>query len=331
MRRSSVLLGVLAIMLLAVQVQARVTVEKTSYRGWPDSYRLTAGDYSLVVVPEIGGRIMEYSLAGKNVLWENADEFGRTYPVAADWKNYGGYKTWVSPEDLVGWPPDFMLDAGKANVEVLQNPKGLPVLKVTGAPSAKMGIYFTKEITLDENGDVTINQHMHNISGKAISNGIWDVTQVQTPCVVAFPVNKKTKFKDGLSFRTTEARSSTQYEFKEGLCFTTYKGEIGDVTSDSPGPWMIWFKDDLAFVKSFGPIDWKSDFPDNGSTCEVFTSKPQLGYVEMEILGPVVDLKPGEETELVGKWHVFKLSQPVKDANRALKAIKGMQGRGWIP
>ena len=329
MKRSILVTIMLAV--LAVQAQARVTVEKITYRGWPDSYRLTAGEYSLVVVPEIGGRIMEYSLAGKNVLWENPAEFGQTYPISNEWKNYGGYKTWVSPEDLVGWPPDFLLDSGKANVEILQNPKGLPVLKVIGAPSAKMGICFTKEITLGEDGQVTIVQHMTNIGAKTINNGIWDVTQVRTPCLVAFPVNPKTKFKDGLNFRTAEARNSSQYSFMEGFCITTYKGEVGDITSDSPGPWLIWFKDDLAFVKSFGPIDWKLEYPDNGSTCEVFTSKPQLGYVEMEVLGPVVELMPGHETDLTGKWRIFRLSQPVTDENRVLKAIKGMQGKGWIP
>ena len=35
-----------------------------------------------------------------------AEEFGRTYPISSDWRNYGGYKTWVAPQDIWGWPPD---------------------------------------------------------------------------------------------------------------------------------------------------------------------------------------------------------------------------------
>ena len=329
--RKLAVVSVVVGLLISSGAQARVTVERTSYRGWADSYRLTAGSYSLVVVPEIGGRIMEYSLEGRNVIWENAEEFGRTYPISGDWRNYGGYKTWASPQDVWGWPPDFLMDAGKANVEVLQDPKGLPMLKVVGAPSLKMGIVFIKEITLRENGEVVIKQRMRNIGRKSVSYGIWDVTQVRTPCFVVFPVNPKTKFSDGLNYLMSEAKNSSQYDFKDGYCIVTYLGEPGDIASDSPGPWMIWFKDDLAYVKLFGPAEKGADYPDSGCTCEVFTSDRKLGYVEMEILGPVVELQPGAETELTGRWQVFKLSQPVTDANRVLKAIAGMKGKKWIP
>ena len=322
---------IIALLILSIQAEARVTVECINYRGWQDSYRLTAGAYSLVVVPEIGGRIMEYSLDGRNVIWENPLEFSQTYPIGSEWRNYGGYKTWVSPQDLWGWPPDFMLDSGKANIEVLQSPKGLPVLKIIGAPSLKSGVFFTKEITLMESGEVVIKQRMHSISSKVLAYGIWDVTQVRTPCFAAFPLNPNTKFPDGLNYLMSECRNSAQYEFKDGFCIVTYMGERGDIASDSPGPWLIWFKDDLAYVKFFGPTEKDAEYPDSGCTCEVFTSDRKLGYVEVEILGPVVELQPGAETELIGRWRIFKLSQPVTDSNRVLKAITGMRGKGWIP
>lgn len=310
---------------------AKVTVERTVYRGWADSYRLTAGDYSLVVVPEIGGRIMEYSLEGRNILWENQSEFGQTYPVTKEWHNFGGYKTWVSPEEYWGWPPDFMLDCGKANIEVLQNPKGLPVLQVIGAPSLKAGLFFSKEITLTESGEVIVKQRMHNISSKAVQYGIWDVTQAKTPCFVAFPVNPKSKFPDGLHYKIAESRNSTQFSFRDGYCITTYKGEPGDIASDSDGPWIICFNGDLAFVKLFGPMERGAEYPDGGCSCEVFTSDPKLGYVEMEVLGPMVKLPPGGQTELEGRWKIIKLSQPVTNEDRVVKAITGMRGKGWIP
>lgn len=316
---------------LSIQTYAKVTVEHITYRGWTDSYRLTAGDYSLVVVPEIGGRIMEYSLQGRNVLWENTSEFGLTYPITKEWHNFGGYKTWASPEEYWGWPPDFMLDCGKANVEVLQNPKGLPVLKVIGAPSLSAGLFFSKEITLTESGEVQIKQRMHNIGTKSVQYGIWDVTQVKTPCFVAFPMNPNSRFPDGLRYKIAESRNSTQFNFVDGYCITAYKGEPGDIASDSDGPWLVWFKDDLAFVKLFGPMVKGAEYPDGGCSCEVFTSDLKLGYVEMEVLGPMVDMPPGGQTELEGRWKIIRLSQPVTSEDRVIKAIKGMRGKGWIP
>ena len=325
-------LFILALAFMAVSTaQAKVTVEKISYRGWPGSYRLTAGDYSLVVVPEIGGRIMEYSLEGINFLWENESEYGMTYPIKKEWHNFGGYKTWVSPEEYWGWPPDFMLDCGKANVEVLQTAKGLPMLRVIGAPSLSAGLFFSKEITLTESGEIQIKQRMHNIGPKTVQYGIWDVTQVKTPCFVAFPINPDSRFPDGLHYKIAESRNSTQFNFNEGYCITTYKGEPGDICSDSNGPWMLGFRDDLAFVKYFGPMEKDAEYPDGGCSCEVFTSDPKLGYVEMEILGPMIKMPPGGQIELEGRWKLIKLTQSVTNEDRVLKAIKGMRGKGWIP
>lgn len=120
-----------------------MTVERVNYRGWVDSFRLTAGRYSLVVVPEIGGRIMEYSVAGKNVIWENSEEFGRTYPIAGEWHNYGGYKNWIGQKNRWQWPPDPVLDYGKANVEVIQSPNEPPVL-IDRAPGRRRGSAGTR-------------------------------------------------------------------------------------------------------------------------------------------------------------------------------------------
>jgi len=328
MKRFAILL---MIGVLAASAGAKVTVERVTYRSWPDSYRLTAGGYSLVVVPEIGGRIMEYSLGGKNVFWENREEFGRTYSIAKEWHNYGGYKTWNSPQSAWGWPPDQFLDWGKANVEVLQDPKGLPVLKVTGAPSLKMGVLFVKEIALSESGEVVIKQYMRNIGPKPVSYGIWDVTQAPTPCFVTFPIKLNSRFPGGINYLMAEAKNSKQFNVRDGLSITQYLGEVGIIGSDSDGPWMIWFKDDLAYVKLFGPMEKDAEYPDDGCSCEVFTSDPKLGYVEMEILGPIVELKPGEQTELIGRWRIFKLTQPVKNDKGVLKAVTGMKGKGWIP
>jgi len=320
-----------AVVGLCVQAQAKVTVERTTYRGWIGSYRLTAGAYSLVVVPEIGGRIMEYSLDGRSVIWENPQEYGSTYPITKEWHNYGGCKTWVAPQDLWGWPPDPMLDFGKANVEVLQNPKGLPVLKITGCPSLSTGVLFTKEIVMDESGEVLLTQRMHNIGGKRVTYSVWDVTQVKAPCFVAFPVKPDSRFPDGISYIMAESRNSRQFDVRDGLCITNYLGEVGKIGSDTDGPWIIWFEGDLAYVKLFGPMKEDAEYPDGGCSAEVFTSEAKLGYLEMEILGPLVELEPGGQTELVERWRIFKLTQPVTDEGRVVKAVNGMKDKGWIP
>ena len=106
---------------------------------------------------------------------------------------------------------------------------------------------------------------------------------------------------------------------------------MGKIGSDTDGPWMIWLKNDLAYVKLFGPMEEGGEYPDGGCSAEVFTSDAKLGYLEMEILGPMAELQPGERTELVERWRIFKLTQPVTDEGRVIKAVNGMQTKGWIP
>ena len=312
------------------QVEAQVIVERLNYRGWDGSYRLRAGAYSLVVVPEIGGRIMEYSIGGRNVIWENPDEYGKTYPITKVWHNYGGYKTWPAPQELWGWPPDPMLDYGKTNVEILRGTGEKPLLRITSAPSLETGIVFMKDIELAPDGAVTLTQRMRNISGHPVRYSLWDVTQVKTPCFVVFPVSPDSRFEKGIRYSIEESRSSDQFTVYDGLCITEYIGKVGKIGSDSNGPWMIWFQDKLAYVKTFGPMQEGVEYPHGGCSAEVFTSDEKLGYLEMEILGPIVELNPGEETALVEEWRLYRLSQPVKDKGWIPKSINGMRGKGWI-
>ncbi|MHB1001762.1 MAG: DUF4380 domain-containing protein [Armatimonadota bacterium] len=326
-----IILVLLLMLLLCSQLCAKVTVQRIVYRGWADSYKLTAEPYNLVVVPEIGGRIMEYSYGGHNVIWEDPDEYGMTYPVAKEWHNFGGSKTWVAPQTLWGWPPDPMMDFGKANVEIRQNPKGLPVIKITGAPSLDLGIVVTREITLDDTGEVTLKQRLHNIGGKTVSCSVWDVTYVKTPGLVAFPVKQKSKFPGGIAYFNAESKNSKQYSVRDNLSITNYMGEQGLIGSDSDGPWMISFQNDLAYVKLFDPMKKGVEYPNNGCSVQVFTSDAKYGYLEMEVFGPVTDIKPGEHTEISEQWRILKLSQPVKDENWVVKAVNGMKGKNWIP
>lgn len=321
-----------SILLLAAgaMCRAETTIERINYRGWNDSYRMTAEAHSLVVVPEIGGRIMEYSLDGRNVIWENPEEFGKMHDLAKEWRNYGGYKTWVSPQDAWGWPPDPILDRGKANIETFDT-DGRKWLRIIGCPSFETGVAFVKELTLSETGDVTLVQRMRNVTDHKISWGIHDVTQVQTPCFVVFPVRPDSRLEGGFQYLAGDPQKSTQFTVRDGLCITSYHGKTYQISSDSDGPWMVWFKDDLAYVKLFPPMKRDSEYGDRGSSVTVFTSDGKLGYLEMEVLGPITELAPGQETSLTETWRIYRLDYPVKSQYSIPRVIKEMAEKGWIP
>ncbi len=78
---------------------SRVSVEEIdNYKqGWT-ALRMSNGLVTVVAVPAIGGRIMEYKLGDHPFLWTNPAEYGETYepPESEDdrqWINFGGYIT----------------------------------------------------------------------------------------------------------------------------------------------------------------------------------------------------------------------------------------------
>lgn len=304
---------------------AQVIIKQENYKGWPNSLVLERNDTRVVVVPDIGGRIMEFSLNGANPIWQNPAEFGKVYPITKVWHNYGGYKTWNAPQAVWQWPPDPFLDFGRANVEITDEG-----VRIYGAPSLEAGIMFIKEITIPERGKVRIEERMRNISGKEVRWSLWDVTQVSTPCFVVFPAEKNSKFPQGLYFFDEQSKKSSQWKIKDGLVIVEYKGETGKIGLDSSSNWMLYLKDNLAYVKRFPTLPG-ADYPDEGCSVEVYTNSKELPYLEMEILSPLVTLKPGEEYRTWEEWYIRLLSRPVKVEGDIPSAIRELVLAGILP
>ncbi len=96
-------------------------IERTSWGGWSDAYRLTNGTIEVVVVPA-SGRILHYGYTGAaNLLWQNASAVGGLPWRPGTWTNYGGSKTWIWPQEDwpartgSGWPPPTDLPATIVN------------------------------------------------------------------------------------------------------------------------------------------------------------------------------------------------------------------------
>jgi hypothetical protein len=299
-------------------------LERITYRGWKDSYRLSAGPYSLVVVPAIGGRIMAFSLGGRNSLWENPAEFGKLYgPNPDPWRNYGGYKTWNAPQSRWGFPPDTALDRGPAHVRVLKTPTGAPRgLEILGQSSDRFHLRFRKRVFLDpKTGAARLEQFMTNTGGKPQTWALWDVTQVPAPCTVAFQANPKSRFPKGI-YTYGQTKDTGQVSRDGDLVVVTWKGESAKFGGDCAAGWMVGLRGDLAYVKRFPPMSARHTYADEGAYAQVYTNGRELPYVEMEVSGPLVTLAPGGETGFVEEWQVVRLGSPKLSVQEAVSELR---------
>ena len=67
--------------------------------------------------------------------------------------------------------------------------------------------------------------------------------------------------------------------------------------------WAAYLKGDVLFIKHFARIE-SSVYPDNDVNFEVYTDE---NILELETLGPLVTLKPGQSVQHEERWLLAKM------------------------
>lgn len=319
---------------LACSASAKATIKRVDYKGWKDCYEMSNPLVRLVIVPQIGGRIMEYSTFGENVIWQNQDELGvvKSSDIGKKWHNYGGYKAWNSPQSKWIFPNlDNFYDYASAKVEVI--PGDNAGIRVSCTPIKHLGFQYVREIYLDDDtSHVRIVETMKNIVDREIEWGAWEVTQVNAPCKLAFPMNENSRFPLGWAIQHYEGKDMKQVTRFGNIGVMEYTGVVDKIGTDATDGWLVYMNDKLGYVKRWN-VAPSDTYPDGGCNTEIFTGNETIAgvYVEMEVLGPVLKLKPGEQTQLIEDWYLTKLDKGPKNASDVVAGLKVMKNQGLLP
>ncbi len=300
--------------------------------------KMTNGIVALVAVPEFGGRIMEYKIGSKPLLWVNLDEVQATGPATSAegagalsatkriWRNWGGYKVWPAPQTRWQGPPDpagSQLDGGQWVGRIVRPRGKVGEIELTSpADKTVTGLQITRRVTMETGTTrVRVQETFKNVSSKTIEWSIWDVTQVPgslAPDEVAsedarvyFPVNSKSRFEGG--YKLLIDKPSSQWRVLEGgLVEVSYKGELGKIGADSTAGWIAYVDDrhDWAYVKRFD-FQEGATYPDGGCNVEVYTSDKE-SYMEVEVLSPLRKIEPGAEMSFSEDWYAARVSAPLR-------------------
>ena len=322
------------LLLCASASWGQATVKQIDYHGWNGCWEISNPLVRVVVVPQIGGRIMEYSLGGENALWQNVDELGKVTgdDLGKTWRNYGGYKAWNAPQSK--WSTtnrDFHYDSAPAQVEPLADQSGV---RVTTAPIGHLGYQLIREVVLsDSTSRVRITERMRNISNHDITWGVWDVTQVNAPCWIAFPLNANSSYPQGWNVLYPPGRPVQQIKRVGNIGIAQYDNRTEKWATDAMGGWMAYIKDQLAYTKHWSTRLVDVTYPDGGCDAAFYTCSKDYfgGYAEMQVMGPITKLAPGEESTLVEDWFLTRLNQSAKDESDVISRLKMLQIRGMLP
>jgi hypothetical protein len=284
-----------------------VSVRRITYRGWPGCYQLSNGKAELVFVPQIG-RVMRFSaVGGPNVLWENAALSGKVVPVQLrrrEWANYGGDKLWPAPQNHWKWPPDTALDGGPHRVTVLAG----GTIRVESPSSKDKGIRFTREISLNPAGlGVTFRNVMENTSDQDVEWSVWEVAQIVIPQHALLPWHAGGRNKLGYyvfkDYAPAPGTVTTQITKNPTVQFKWHPTRSGKIGADSPAGW-VRARLKQGFFTISARFEPGQNYPDDGCGQEIWSNAGALQYMELELLGPIRILQPGDKQTLNTTWRL---------------------------
>lgn len=280
-------------------------IERIPYAGWPNCYRVSNGEVELVLTADVGPRIIRYGFKdGQNLFLELERDRGRTGGEA--WRLYGGSRLWVAPEDRVY---TYAADNDPVAVEVSGNR-----LRAQ-APVEHTGVQKRIEVEMADRGtEVRVHYCLANRTIWPLRIAPWVVTMMNPGGVGLATLPPRGKHPEVLAptnpivlFAFTNM-SDPRWGWLEKYVVLHQDWrkpdpeKIGLFNPSTRGAYLLG---EELFVKQFEASP-DEEFPDMGSSFEMFTNDSTL---ELETLGPMRTIRPGQSTEHLETW---SLHRPVR-------------------
>jgi len=302
--------------------------EEIDYQGWR-ALRLTNGMVTVVAVPDIGGRIMEYKLGSHPFLWTNPAQRGKTYPPATTeaerrWHNFGGYKLWPTASQRWQGPPDPLgssLDEGKWIGKIL-TPSGRNVEVELRSPEDKLtGLQITRSIKLfGASSQVRVSEKITNVSNETVEWSFCGLAQVPASldgeekysekARLYLPLNPETKHQPGYVILKQGGAGQLKV-LADHLLQVSSQGQAARLGADSFAGWLAYLDEEheYGFVQRF-QANKLATYPEQDSTVLIEVSGEQ-SYLQTGLCSPTRTLRPGESTELTFDWYATRVGGPV--------------------
>lgn len=287
---------------LVAPLTAAVTVEKIEYAGWPNCYRVSNGDAELVVTSDVGPRIIRYGFpGGQNLFVELEEDLGRT--GGEGWRLYGGSRLWVAPEDRV-----YSYGADNDPVAVEISETGLSAL----APVENTGVQKRISVEMADRGtEVKVTYGLANRTIFPLRIATWVLTMMNRGGTAVTTLPPRGTHPEILAptnpvilFAFTNM-SDTRWKWLEKYIVLRQDPSNADpekIGLFNPATRGAYLLNGELFVKKFDASP-DEEYPDMGSSFEVFTNDR---FLELETLGPVRTLRPGEAMDHVETWSLHR-------------------------
>lgn len=293
----------------AVDSSASIKVNQVEYNKWKNALSVCNDTVRLIVLTDVGPRVLFYGfIDGPNEFHEVSEHDGL---VGGDvFRSYGGHRLWVSPEVEHTYYPD--------NVQVRISRREGAIVLTAPLESTPLGADLQKEIqlNLDQIGThLTVTHRVINKGNALAEIAPWAISVMARGGKAILPLPPRaTISKDRLQPEGVLALwPYTDLKDPRWTIGTKYiqlkqdahpKGRFKEqmVGIYNPSGWGAYFRDGNLFVKR-SKVQTEAKYPDYGCNFEIYT---EPDFLELETLGPLQSLAPGETALHIEDWWLFR-------------------------
>ena len=315
----------LSVGLFPVAGRAAEVIEYFSYE---DCILLSNSTTRVVLCPAAGGRVLEYSLHGKNALFLDPNEKGWVYASGHHGDMSAG-RFDIGPEMIIPRHPQLWMGRWKGEIT------GANSARLTSVKDEATGVQLTRDFALNAEAELVCKQSITNISNETKQWCHWSRTFALGNGVCVIPLSKTTRFPKHyvmygpgpvINFRPEDPAIRRVGEF----LIVSRVPQQPKLGMDSKIGWFAYLmQNDLMLVKSF------PTYPDRvynevaGLTISIWY--PQDRRVELEPIGPRERLKPGESGSFTETWKLKDYPFPTDVKNMDPKDIAVAAGKTSLP
>ncbi|MFM9871983.1 MAG: hypothetical protein ACKVQS_00795 [Fimbriimonadaceae bacterium] len=278
---------------------SRPMIEPVTFGEFGECVRCSNENVEVVCTVEMGSRIISYKkLDGENVLGTCLDNV-----IASEIGEYhilGGHRLWIAPEN---WPVTYAPE-DEAATWIVHSETSLELVQPVEKHSKTQKRIL---ISLGEGSEVRLEHSVTNVGADVVTLAPWALTIMRSGGTVWIPnetfgahgPENLLPNRQWITWPYTDL-SDPRYEFKSDSLAV-------HINDNLAGPQKIGLKNglgwceyrlpDVTFHKSYSAV--LGEYPDMGSNTEIFSA---AGFVEIETLGRLETLAPGEVAHHVEVW-----------------------------
>lgn len=299
---------------------------------------IRTADLTLGFLPGVGGRLISIQAGGQEYLWRNPEfldaELQSRKPRSSwptvdgtfeSWANIGGSKTWPAPQGWSGageWagPPDDVLDSGEWSTELHSDPDGSSRYVMQSPHDPRTGLSIRRSFDIPAAGQEFVQQiEFRNTSAWAITWAIWEVCQIDVAPGAGDPRSAIVVASDAVPepVRLGDYVGEIGWEQQGDSLRVPVQDVVGKLGFPAATGAIGWFGPRGEGVSMEFTVDADAQYPDQGSRAEVWMQSPQEEPIaelsglhprdrvaELEVLGPLTTLAPGESSTLTIHWRI---------------------------